>query len=112
MEYVKHGQCIFGGCFSKRTEKQDFMPRRESYDLIQLERIVRKCSCHSRRRGCRSGTKQSGYASGEFVYSDRVWPMRKCNSSVPENWGCTIVVYDRDENACERAKEAGADLVE
>ncbi len=29
-----------------------------------------------------------------------------------EKLGCTIVVYDRDENACERAKEAGAKICE
>lgn len=38
--------------------------------------------------------------------------MRKCNSQCLKNWGCTIVVYDRDENACERAKEAGAKICE
>ena len=84
MEYVKHGQCIFGGCFSKEL-KNRILCRGGGTDC------KRKCSCHSRRCGCRSGTKQSGYASGEFVYSDRVWPMRKCNSSVPEKLG----MYDR-----------------
>lgn len=39
----------------------------------------------------------------------------RCGSAIHQclkNWGCTIVVYDRDENACERAKEAGAKICE
>ena len=42
MEYVKHGQCIFGGCFSKELKNRILCRGGESYDLMQLERIVRE----------------------------------------------------------------------
>ena len=47
------------------------------------------------------------------MYSDKRYG--RCGSAIHQclkNWGCTIVVYDRDENACERAKEAGAKICE
>ena len=92
MEYVKHGQCIFGGCFSKELKNRILCRGGESYDLMQLERIVRENVAATAEGAVAEAVQNSPVTlRGEFVYSDRVWPMRKCNSSVPEKLG----MYDR-----------------
>ena len=92
MEYVKHGQCIFGGCFSKELKNRILCRGGESYDLMQLERIVRENAAATAEGAVAEAVQNSPVTlRGSLCILTRVWPMRKCNSSVPEKLG----MYDR-----------------
>jgi dipicolinate synthase subunit A len=90
--------------FFKRTEKQDFMPR---------ERIVRENAAATAEGAVAEAVQNSPVTlRGSLCI---LTGYGRCGSAIHQclkNWGCTIVVYDRDENACERAKEAGAKICE
>ena len=111
MEYVKHGQCIFGGCFSKELKNRILCRGGESYDLMQLERIVRENAAATAEGAVAEAVQNSPVTlRGSLCI---LTGYGRCGSAIHQclkNWGCTIVVYDRDENACERAKEAGAKI--
>lgn len=113
MEYVKHGQCIFGGCFSKELKNRILCRGSESYDLMQLERIVRENAAATAEGAVAEAVQNSPVTlRGSLCI---LTGYGRCGSAIHQclkNWGCTIVVYDRDENACERAKEAGAKICE
>jgi len=113
MEYVKHGQCIFGGCFSKELKNRILCRGGESYDLMQLERIVRENAAATAEGAVAEAVQNSPVTlRGSLCI---LTGYGRCGSAIHQclkNWGCTIVVYDRDENACERAKEAGAKICE
>lgn len=113
MEYVKHGQCIFGGCFSKELKNRILCRGSESYDLMQLERIVRENAAATAEGAVAEAVQNSPVTlRGSLCI---LTGYGRCGSAIHQclkNWGCTIVVYDCDENACERAKEAGAKICE
>lgn len=106
---IKHGHRIFGGCFSKELKQEILRRGGMVYDLMDSENVIKE-----------NAVATAEGAIAEAVRSSLV-TLRgnrciltgygRCGSAIHrclKSWGCEIVVYDSDADACERAKKAGA----
>ena len=109
VRHMKPGQCLFGGCFSKEFQKQLEVRGGSAYDLMRCEHVITENAAVTAEGAIAEAVMRSSAAFRGSVCI--LTGYGRCGSALHrrlKNWGCRLMVYDCEKDACERAKKEGA----
>lgn len=109
VRHMKPGQCLFGGCFSKGFQKQLEERGVSAYDLMRCEHVITENAAVTAEGAIAEAVMRSPVALRGSVCI--LTGYGRCGSALHrclKNWGCRLMVYDCEKDACERAKKEGA----